>query len=401
MTTEEKPISVAASWGAPFARWLSDLSALSASPREKLSDLQFLTRLDALAAALPGLLENTGGAFGAMDHAALAAALEQGMAAGILDGARFALAKVPGLRSKVYGLKSSPLLPLALSSSLLPLAVQFAPLQEAVAKLDRKSPLASKLSSWEWSKVPLEIRERSQFSAKVESARFLQEAQDRLHAGLSLARQKVENGEALMDRSVFISEMRQIAEEEGIQTTGAAGQGTVRDIRSAKRLGLIYDMQTNQAQEFSRWKMDQDPDVLNAYPAQRFVRIEDRLHPREDWPNRWDAAAGAVDFEGVAQNTREMVALKTSPVWAELSVFGTPWPPFDFGSGMGLEDVSRAEAVDFGIVDPNEDLVPIEEDFNASLEAGISDLSSVFLDWLKSAFGNQMEIGGGKISLKG
>jgi hypothetical protein len=383
MTTQEKPIPVAASWGAPFARWLSDLSALSGSPREKLSDLQFLARLDALAAALPGLLDH-------MDHAALAAALEQGMAAGILDGARFALAKVPGLRSMVYGLKSPPLLPLAA-------AVAVGPLPEAVAKLDRKTPLGSKLSSWEWSKVPLEIRERSQFSAKVESARFLQEAQDRLHAGLSLARQKVENGEALMDRSVFISEMRQIAEEEGINTTGAAGQGTVRDIRSAKRLGLIWDMQTNQAQEFSRWKMDQDPDVLNAYPAQRFVRIEDRLHPREDWPNRWDAAAGAVDFEGVAQNTREMVALKTSPIWAELSVFGTPWPPFDFGSGMGLEDVSRAEAVDFGLVDPNEDLVPIEEDFNASLEAGISDLSSVFLDWLKSAFGNQVEIDKGKI----
>jgi hypothetical protein len=156
-------------------------------------------------------------------------------------------------------------------------------------------------------------------------------------------------------------------------------------------------MQTNQAQEFSRWKMDQDPDVLNAYPAQRFVRIEDRLHPREDWPDRWDAAAGAVDFEGVAQNTREMVALKTSPIWAALSVFGTPWPPFDFGSGMGLEDVSRSEAEDFGILSPSDDLVPIEEDFNASLEAGISDLSAVVLDWLKSAFGNQVEIGNGKI----
>ena len=38
-----------------------------------------------------------------------------------------------------------------------------------------------------------------------------------------------------------------------------------------------------------------------------------------------------------------MVALKEDPVWTRISRFGQPWPPFDFNSGMGVEDVSHDE----------------------------------------------------------
>jgi hypothetical protein len=91
-----------------------------------------------------------------------------------------------------------------------------------------------------------------------------------------------------------------IAIDEGIETTTPNNYGTVRDIRSAKRLGLIWDMQVNQATEYARYKMDHDPDVLDAYPAQRLMRIEDREHPRPSWfwPDRWALAFAKVGGAG-------------------------------------------------------------------------------------------------------
>lgn len=39
-----------------------------------------------------------------------------------------------------------------------------------------------------------------------------------------------------------------------------------------------------------------------------------------------------------------MIALKSDRVWTNFSRFGRPYPPSDFGSGMGVEDIDRDEA---------------------------------------------------------
>ena len=49
-----------------------------------------------------------------------------------------------------------------------------------------------------------------------------------------------------------------------------------------------------------------------------------------------------------------MVALINHPGWSRLSRFGTPWPPFDYSSGMGVESVSRKEAVALGVIGPDD-----------------------------------------------
>ena len=49
-----------------------------------------------------------------------------------------------------------------------------------------------------------------------------------------------------------------------------------------------------------------------------------------------------------------MIALKDDHVWVKLSVFDNPFPPFDWGSGMGLEDIGRKEAVKLGLIDDKE-----------------------------------------------
>jgi hypothetical protein len=131
--------------------------------------------------------------------------------------------------------------------------------------------------------------------------------------------------------------------------------------------------------------MDLDPDVLDAFPAQELVREEDRKQPR-DWESRWTAAGGEL-IDG------RMVALKTDPIWTKISRFGTPWPPFDFGSGMGLNDISRDEAEQLGLIEPGAPVAAEDEYFNKELAASAENIDEQFL---KDSFGDQVRIKDGK-----
>lgn len=261
------------------------------------------------------------------------------------------------------------------------LLAQIAPLDEAVKKFGARSVVASKLRTAEWEKVPLHLRERALFSAGVDHARFLSTTQQKLKDAIGLRREQVARGEAVVDRSSFIGSLRRLAITEGLGT----GKGGLTDVASRARLGLIFDTQLRMAQGFAQRKIAIDPDVLDAFPAQELVREEDRKVPR-DWESRWTAAGGEL------VNGR-MVALKTDPVWTKISRFGTPWPPFDFGSGMGLDDVSRAEAEQLGLIEPGEPVVAEDEYFNKELAAPAE---NVDVDFLKAAFGDQVRIKDGK-----
>jgi len=272
------------------------------------------------------------------------------------------------------------------------LAVTIQPLGEAIAKLSAKTPIGAALSAAEWSRVPLALRERAQFSAHVESVRLLSTIQDKLEKRVGMVQEQVAHGTAGVDRSSFIADIRQMAVDLGIRTTDAAGAGTVRDIRSAKRLGMVFDIQTEQASSYTRWKMDQDLDVLDAYPAQRLIRVEARRVPR-DWEARWLDAGSSVNWDGALRNPH--VALKSSPIWTALSVFGTPWPPFDFGSGVGIEDVSRDEAEQLRLIRPEQPARPQDEDFNRDLQASMQNVEPSLVDTLLGVFGARVSYADG------
>ena len=378
---------VPASWARPVVQWMEALDGIVRSKGNiAVTDGLLIAWIWNHVESIPALMDS-------MDHAALANVLEKGMASAVVEGAANSLAKIG---------RGSHFVATDLSASLFPLAapdVAFGPIAEAVAKLDRRSPVAVKLTSAEWAKVPVALRERAQFSARVESARFLQAIQDKVSGRLAWATERIaksdtaSGGNALFDRSSFIFDMRAIAIEEGLDTTTPNNYGSVRDIRSAKRLGLIWDMQTKQATEFARWKMDNDPDVLDGWPAQRLVRIEERERPRPSWywPDRWSESFAAVN--GVGAIDELMVALKTSPIWAKLSMFGTPWPPFAWGSGMGLEDVDREEAESLGLIAPAQP-VPAAEDpgFNSGFELGARDLDPELISWLMNKLGDSVSL---------
>lgn len=266
------------------------------------------------------------------------------------------------------------------------LLAQIAPLDEAVRKFGERSVVASTLRTAEWEQVPLHLRERALFSAGVDHARFLAEAQSKLRDAISQRREQVARGEAIVDRSSFIGDLRKLALAEGLGT----GTGGLTDVASRTRLGLIYDTQLRMAQGYAQRKMDLDPDVLDAFPAQELVREEDRKVPR-DWERRWVEAGGKL-VDG------RMVALKTDPIWTKISRFGTPWPPFDFGSGMGLRDISRQEAEQLGLLEPGAPVAAEDEYFNQQLAASAE---NVDVDFLKSVFGDQVRIKNGKVEWVG
>lgn len=277
----------------------------------------------------------------------------------------------------------------------MPIILQPTPLPQAVARFDQKTPVASVLRSAEWAGVPVELREAALWSAGVTNARFVSTMQDQLSHAIGLRREAVENGNAYVDRSSFIGTMASVVR--GEQSLGNLGpvepgaRGTVRDLASRARLGLIYDMQVRKARGYSRWKLDQNPTSLNLYPAQRLIRIRPAKIPR-DWDQLWADAGEAVQWDGAAQD--EMIALKTSPIWVQISEFGVPWPPFRYGSGMGLVDVPRARAEALGLLDAGERLDPEDGSFTDALEADTDSISREAVDGLAAAFGDAIEIVG-------
>lgn len=271
------------------------------------------------------------------------------------------------------------------------------PFVEAVQKLGGRSPIGSKLTSQEWSQVPLALRERAFFSATVENVRFLQRSKDALGDFLTSAREEITlpNGTKTTalktgSRAQFIQQMREFALKEGMGPLDPKDAGGLKDIRSEQRLGLIFDVQTQAAQQYGSWKQGMDPDVLNEFPAQRFIREVDVRAPR----------IIHLQNEGV-------VRLKTDLEWwrgmnsPAIGGFGVPWGPWGFNSGMGVEDVDRDEAEALGLLTATDVVRPIEQDLNAVLQASVRTLSPAMVDRLRAAFGNQIEFVDGMARWRG
>lgn len=266
------------------------------------------------------------------------------------------------------------------------LKISFSPIDLAVKKLGAKSPVVSKLRSAEWEKIPLALRERAQFSAGVENIRVMATIQDKMLKRIAMAREEVARGKyAGVGQESFVADLKRAVRGEGI----GIGTGGLTDISSAMRLRLIYQFQSESAAEFARWKIAQDKDARNNFPAREFIRVEDRRLPR-NWAVRWDAAF--APFEGATRAASgRMVALVNHPGWTNLSRFGTPWPPFDFGSGMGVESVDRADAIQLGLLQANDIPASAEIDFNKNLSASVEDIPQKFRAKLKEWFGDQVE----------
>ena len=267
-------------------------------------------------------------------------------------------------------------------------------------QLRNKRELGTDLSSAELGDLPAEIRDRAFFSARVEDERLLAEMKSRLQNRIELSKR---DGRT-MDRGVFIEEMRDILRENGYQRPDGIKAGSLRDLKSSRRLGLIFDMNVAQAQGYARWAADMTPELLKAAPCYELLRVRNKLEIR-NWPRIW-AAAGGEFYGGAGSNPDyplspgRMIAKKTDPIWVAISRFQTPWPPFDWGSGMGLRSINRYESQSLGVTKLDEVMTPLEKPFNDDFKMSIRSLPERARERLRSAFGDSVKIDNEEIILQ-
>lgn len=249
------------------------------------------------------------------------------------------------------------------------------------------------MDSAQWTHVHAALRDRAFFSARCDDARQL--------AVMREACAKVAAGE--MSDSDARAMIRRALEQTGYRPDEGK-EGSLQDISSQRRLDLIIKTNVDEAHGYVRYCSSMDPDVLAATPCQELIRLRmPKGGPKamRDWEARWREHGGQL------YGSRRMIALKTDPIWTDISAFGHPWPPFDFNSGMGVAPVGRREAIRYGVISPDDppQQPPQLPGFNDSLrehvpfsavQGGERDWS-----WLKNQFGDQIQRKGDFVEWRG
>ena len=250
----------------------------------------------------------------------------------------------------------------------------------------RKNLVASGLSSAEWTAMSAAVRDRAFFSSRIESVRFLETCRTRIAQLLDGAKNK--DG-AITSRAQVVSDIMRAARDAGI----SQGTESLKDPGSVARANVIIDTNAAMAAGYARAEQSNTLGARLAFPAQELVRVEERMVHRQ-WRSIWESKGGKI-YEG-----KRMIALKEDPIWIAISAFGHPYPPFNFNSGMGLEDVSYDEAVKLGVI--KDDYQPPDKSplkaFNETLEADLKfKTNRKLFDDLHRIFGDQIRHEGGKI----
>lgn len=245
-------------------------------------------------------------------------------------------------------------------------------------------PVSEDTGSAELAQIPPKLRARAVFSARtrhVDHLAVIQGLTDRLLDSESLPPEK----------RVSVPEARQILRA-SLQRLGYdpadvdARPGSLKDLASTRRLNLILSQNVRAARGFGQVQQGSSEAVLLAFPAQEFIRTQSRDQPRGNWQERWQNAGGR--FYG-----GRMIAVKDDPVWTRLSIFGQPWPPFDYGSGMGVRDVSRREALRLGVIQAGSKApAPPLQDFNDDVASDRPMPSATLRDRIASVLGPAAEV---------
>ena len=245
----------------------------------------------------------------------------------------------------------------------------------------RKSVVTQgEMSSADWDLMDAAIKERAFVSSRVESVNFLDTCRSRI---ADLLENRRDADGALVSRARVVSDIMRAARDAGI----ARGTASLKDPGSYARANVIVDTNAGMAAGYVQAELANSHGARMAFPAQELLRFEEREKKRE-WKSRWIAAGGKLYGD-------RMIALKGDPIWVNISRFGKPYPPFDFNSGMGVEDVSYDEAVELGVI--QEGYEPPEKsplaDFNDKLEMSmeVPGPESDRLKEMQKTFGDQIQ----------
>jgi len=236
--------------------------------------------------------------------------------------------------------------------------------------LESKVVIPSEMRTKEWARASVDLRERVFFMAGVTRAEVLQSFRS-LAAELEAG-----NISAFDARKLARSELDRM----NYRPQFAEQAGTIKDLRSRERMDVIFNTNLESVRGFAAWARQQE--VLDAFPAQKFIRVRLSEKPRTDWPERF-AAAVARSGVSAGANVAEMCALINHPCWEELSVFGTPYAPFDWGSGMDVAAMDRDEAQVAGLLAG--DIAPMMQRECRSLNEDLTAMPRIREDILRKA----------------
>jgi len=265
---------------------------------------------------------------------------------------------------------------------------------EAIEAAQARRLLPSTGSALDLAALPAEIRERAVFSARTTHASHLSLIQDvttRIldpdrvpdpDTGTPRPRRPGEYMDPAKARALLRTSLASLGYDPA--DIGAA-PGSLKDLASTRRLDLIIYMQTRMARGYGQHQQGQTPAALDAFPAQELLRVYQRREPRTNWRSRFRAAGGTIAPDG------RMIALKNSPVWTSLSRFGLPYPPFDYGSGMGVADVDRDTAERLGLITSGQRIAPQPRNLNENLSAPLSSSSASLVSSILAAMGPRVQ----------
>lgn len=196
--------------------------------------------------------------------------------------------------------------------------------------------------------IAREILQRSIFSARMESARYLAKVRD---VCAQIAAGEINQADARLKLVTLLEQMGHSPQDGGGITNPA----------SIRRLNLVVDTQRQMAASVAILS-EQTEASVSMWPAWELTRFETRAVPRPDWDRRWAAAGLACNFEGALKD--RLIALKTSPIWQHLGngaggyrdTLGNPYPPFAFSSGMDWVEVDRDKCIALGLIKEGEDI---------------------------------------------
>ena len=201
----------------------------------------------------------------------------------------------------------------------------------AAEKILKKALIGSSLNSREWNLVQAGLRDRAFISSQVESMRILHAAR----------RMVADRAGGQLSASEIRRDLRKVISSTGYRPPEGK-EGTLQDLYSKRRLDTIIRTNVEQARGYVRHLDGMKPGAFAAFPGQELIRVRERKEKR-DWATRWKNAGGRF-YNG------RMIALRDDPIWERISVFGNPFPPFDWGSGMGVRAVSRRDSIALGVI---------------------------------------------------
>ncbi len=128
-----------------------------------------------------------------------------------------------------------------------------------------------------------------------------------------------------------------------VAINGALNRAGIRPTgRETFCLEIITEIATALRQSHRDYVSGVGSGAIEAFPASELFEAQEPDFPR-DWNAAWQKVGGRI-------YDSRLIALKTDSVWARLSDFGYPFPPFSFDRSRWIRDVSFSETREIAIV---------------------------------------------------